>query len=79
MQLYEKVRAYRISKGISQTFVANSAKMNVKRYNYIEKGRQKMTANDFEIICRDGLGIDPAYFFDSDVLNSKNNETKEAI
>ena len=72
MQLYEKLRAYRIGSGITQTHVAKTMQMSVKKLNAIEKGRQKLSADMFIEICRTGLKIDPAIFFADEVLNTKN-------
>ena len=71
MQLYEKLRAYRMANGITQTHVAKIMRMSVKKLNAIEKGRQKLSADMFLEICKDGLKVDPAVFFAEDVLEIK--------
>ena len=72
MQLHEKIRAYRIENGITQTHVAKTLRMSIKKLNAIEKGRQKLSADMFIEICRNGLKIDPAVFVGDDVLEIKN-------
>lgn len=71
MELYQKIRAYRLAHGITQTFVAEETNMSVKTLNAIEKGRQRLLAETFEKICVHGLKVSPKIFFDDDVLESK--------
>ena len=76
MQLYEKLRAYRMASGITQTHVAKTMRMSIKKLNAIEKGRQKLSADLFLDICHNGLKVDPAVFFAEDVLIFKNGHPK---
>ncbi|MEI6580101.1 MAG: helix-turn-helix transcriptional regulator [Eubacteriales bacterium] len=71
MQLYEKLRAYRLANGVTQTHVAKMMQMSVKKLNAIEKGRIKLSADLFLEVCKTGLKIDPASFFANEVLESK--------
>ena len=75
MKLSERIRAYRLKHGITQTFIAGKVGMSVKTLNGIELGRQRLDADLFEKICRQGFGIDPSIFFREDVLESKNKYT----
>ena len=72
MQLHEKLRDYRLANGVTQTHVAKMMQMSVKKLNAIEKGRQKLSADLFLEICKNGLKIDPASFFATEVLETKN-------
>jgi len=71
MQLYEKLRAYRLASGVTQTHVAKLMQISVKKLNAIEKGRQKLSADLFLSICTTGLKTDPASFFASEGLETK--------
>lgn len=72
MKLHEKLNKYLKAHGIKQTHVAEKAEMSVKTLNAILLGRQRLTADTLEIICRKGLDIEPAYFFEQKVLEDKN-------
>lgn len=73
MKLHEKINRYLIDHGIKQTFVAEQIGMSVKTLNSILLGRQRLNADVYERICRDGLKIDPGYFFEDKVLDTKTN------
>ena len=77
MELYEKVRAYRQANGITQSFVANQINMSPKTLNAIEKGRQRLQADTFELICRNGLKVDPSIFFTNEFLETKKTEVEK--
>ena len=77
MQLHEKLRSYRTEKGITQTHVAKTMRMSIKKLNAIEKGRQKLLADVFLDICRNGLKVDPAIFFADEVLETKNKASRK--
>lgn len=77
MELYKKLRAYRQSKGVTQTFIANETGMSVKKLNAIEKGRTRLLADEFEVICRDGLKVNPQIFFADNFLEIKNDAATE--
>lgn len=74
MKLYEKVRAYRLAHGIKQTFVADETGISVKTINGIEMGRQRLSADMFELICTKGLKVNPGIFFAANVLITKNSD-----
>lgn len=73
MKLHEKINRYLADHGIKQTFVAEQIGMSVKTLNSILRGRQRLNADVYERICRDGLKIDPGYFFEDNVLDNKTN------
>jgi len=72
MKLYEKVKLYRISNGFKQAFIAKKSGMSEKKLSAIETGRQRLTTDDFEVICRLGFMVNPGIFFESTFLESKN-------
>lgn len=69
MLVHERVRAYRQARGITQSHVAKSINVSVKKINAIELGRQKLTADLCVDICRKGFGVEPEVFFATDVLS----------
>lgn len=71
MLLHEKLRSYRQATGVTQTHVAKTMGISIKKLNAIEVGRQKLSADMFADICRRGLGVSPAIFFKNDVLETK--------
>ena len=77
MKLHEKLRLYRSSRGITQTWVAEQAGISVKTLSAVELGRQRLTADTFELICRKGLGVDPGIFFKDQFLETKNCDDGE--
>jgi len=76
--LYEKIRDYRISKGITQTHIAKMTGISNKRISYIENGVTELRAEDFILIAEKGFELDPSFFTDS-VLETKNNDKENAF
>lgn len=71
MTLNEKVKLYIDNHGITQTFVANKLDISLKTLNGILLGRQRLSAEMLERICKEALQIDPSIFFNTDVLETK--------
>ncbi|GAB6172034.1 hypothetical protein JCM15765_15120 [Paradesulfitobacterium aromaticivorans] len=71
MKIYEKIRFYRLKKGITQAWVANKIGIHPKTLNGIELGRQRLTVDMFELICRKAFGANPAIFFEDELLETK--------
>ncbi len=46
-----KIKAFMDEAGISQTYVANKAKMQLPKLNLALNGKRKMTFEEYEIIC----------------------------
>lgn len=72
MKVYERLRHYIESNGLKFNFVADKAGINPKRFYRIINGDAILTADEFEHICRQGLSIDPGYFFQEKFLKTKN-------
>ena len=73
MKVYERLRKYRIDRGITQVHIAAKLNKPVQRLNALELGRIKLTADEFEEICIKGFEINPGIFFSNQVLETKNN------
>ncbi|MEK5068060.1 helix-turn-helix domain-containing protein [Sporosarcina sp. FSL K6-1508] len=66
MKVHEKVRGLRESKGISQTFVANSIGITVSGYNMKEHGKRPISIEELEKIAV-VLEVQASYFFEKEV------------
>ncbi len=77
MKLHERLKKYRIKNGLKQKFVEERAGLPAKRLSAIEKGTVKLTGDEFETICINGLKVNPSIFFTNEFLETKNNTTGE--
>lgn len=66
MELHEKIKIVRQSKGITQTHVANNSGMTVSNYNMKENGKRTITANEVEAIAQ-ALQVPVAIFFEENI------------
>ncbi|MEN0666945.1 helix-turn-helix transcriptional regulator [Caldifermentibacillus hisashii] len=80
MKLNEKIRMYRKSKGISQTYIAKQLNMSVSGYNMKELGKRPITTTELERIA-EILGVSASIFFELEfhVECNKNQQHKEVI
>jgi transcriptional regulator with XRE-family HTH domain len=63
MLVYQRLRKYIDDNGIKQTHVAGRVNsVDVKALNAILNGNRKLSADEFEDICINGLRISPEYF-----------------
>jgi transcriptional regulator with XRE-family HTH domain len=63
MLVYQRLRKYIDENGIKQTHVAGRVNsVDVKALNAILNGNRKLSADEFEDICINGLRISPEYF-----------------
>ncbi|GGE47990.1 hypothetical protein GCM10011391_28470 [Pullulanibacillus camelliae] len=63
MELHEKIKAFRKSKGISQTFVAKALNLSVSGYNMKESGKRPITTSELQKISS-VLGVSASIFFE---------------
>lgn len=73
MQLYERIRNLRKSKGISQTYLAKELNITVSGYNMKELGKRPITTDELQVIAT-ALGVSASFFFDSE-FHVKCNKT----
>ncbi len=73
MKIHERLKNYRQSKGVKQSYIAEKTGKTKQRISALENGHTKLTADEFEEICRKGLEINPAIFFDEQGLDAKTN------
>ncbi|MBB6446513.1 helix-turn-helix domain-containing protein [Bacillus benzoevorans] len=63
MQLHEKIRSCRKSKGLSQTYMAKKLKMSISGYNMKELGKRPINTDELQEIAKI-LGVSASIFFD---------------
>ncbi len=72
MELYEKIKKVRKSKGMSQTFVADKVEMKVSNYNMKENGKRPITTGELEKIAA-AVGVSVSFLFDENINVELNN------
>lgn len=75
MKLHEKVRKYINDNKLTIKEVGEQTNIEIKRFYRILAGDSKMTADEFENICK-VLNVNPNYFFNENFLETKNNNKK---
>lgn len=70
MKLHEKIRRYINENNLTIKEVGEQTNIEIKRFYRIVAGDSKMTADEFEEICK-VLNINPDYFFNNDFLDTK--------
>lgn len=70
--LAEKIKIYIETHGLKQIHVANESGIHNKTFNAIMNGNRKLLADEFVVICKQGLKINPAIFFDNEVQENGN-------
>lgn len=76
MKFGNRIRNYIVDNGILLKKVAERSGIQQKKFYRLVNGKTHMTVEEYEAICKDGLGIDPSYFFKE--LFSKNENNKSA-
>jgi DNA-binding Xre family transcriptional regulator len=62
MHTNEKLKQYIKHNKLKYNFVAEKSGINNKKFSRIMTGKQPMTVDDLEKICRDGLSVKPCIF-----------------
>lgn len=79
MELFERIKIVRQSKGITQSFVATESGLTISNYNMKENGKRTISANELESIAK-AIGVPISIFFDEKIhvkLNSEQSATSE--
>jgi AraC-like DNA-binding protein len=63
MKMFQRIRHHIVDNGIFLKKVAERAGIEQKRFYRLVNGQTEMTVEDYEVICRKGLSIEPTYFF----------------
>lgn len=75
MKMSEIIRKYIQENGFIKNVIADKCKMDHQKFYRILSGHQNMTVEEYELICRDGLGLDPSYFFKLKFSKIENRQT----
>ncbi|WP_026676741.1 helix-turn-helix domain-containing protein [Fictibacillus gelatini] len=62
MTVNEKIRDYIQDQGIKFKFVANKAGIPEKKFYRLINGQTIMSVDEFELICKKGLSVEPSFF-----------------
>lgn len=63
MDFANRIRSYIAEQGYVLKRVAEKSGIPSKKFYRLINGKTHMTLEEYEAICKSGLGIDPAYFF----------------
>lgn len=63
MKMFERIRTHISDNGILLKKVAERAGIEQKKFYRLVNGKTEMSVEEYETICRKGLGIEPSYFF----------------
>lgn len=61
MKVYKEIKRYLDDSGISQTFVAEKAGINLVALNMSLNGNRRLTADEYISICK-ALNLEPNFF-----------------
>lgn len=77
MKLHEKIRQYINENKLTIKEVGEQTNIEIKRFYRIIAGDSKMTADEFEEVCK-VLKVNPDHFFKNNVLEYKKTD-KQAM
>lgn len=66
MTVSEKIRKYVKSNGLKIKHIADKSDIDRNKLYRMLNGNSKMTVEEFESICKDGLGKEPSFFLEND-------------
>lgn len=73
MTLQERIRKYIEENGIMFKHVAEKSGIPQKKFYRLMNGKTSMSVDEYELICKEGLTVDPAFFFKQKFsVNEKN-------
>lgn len=79
MKVNERIRQYIESNGIKMNFVADKAGIHQKKFYRLINGDTCMGVDEYELICKEGLSLDPSYFFNQNFSeNEKSDQDQPA-
>lgn len=71
MKMYEKLKLHIKNNGWTYTFVANRADYNLNKLSRQLMGKQVITIDEYEQICK-GMLVDPSFFYKKQFQDRKN-------
>lgn len=75
MRINERVKNYIDSRGLIMKVVAARSGIEQKKFYRLVNGNTGMSVDEFEVICKKGLEVDPAIFFKQNFSFSEKNKT----
>jgi transcriptional regulator with XRE-family HTH domain len=63
MTIANRIRDYITTNGILLKKVAERSGIEQKKFYRLVNGKTGMSVEEYEAICKRGLGVDPSYFF----------------
>lgn len=75
MTIANRIRAYIISNGIILKKVAERSGIEQKKFYRLLNGKTGMSVEEYEAICKRGLGLDPSYFFKENFSKTEKGKT----
>ena len=73
-KIYERVKKYADENGIKQTIISQRTGIDDSKVSDLLAGKRKLSADEFEFICKEGLLVNPALFFEKRVLETKRKD-----
>ncbi len=70
--MYQRLREYRESKGVTQTHIAKKTGKTIQRISALETGGIRLTVDEFEELCAKGYEVSPAIFFTGEFSKIEN-------
>jgi transcriptional regulator with XRE-family HTH domain len=70
--IHLRMREYRENRGMSETYVAQKTGKTIRRISALETGKIRLTADEFEEICKKGYQVSPAIFFTQEGSENEN-------
>jgi predicted transcriptional regulator len=59
-----KLKKYIEENGLKHGYVADKSGIDYRKFSRIINGRQRLSLDEFEMICEKGLSVKPSIFFD---------------
>lgn len=64
-KVYERVKKYVDENGIKQSVISQRTGIDDSKVSDLLTGKRKLSADEFESICKEGLLVNPALFFEN--------------
>lgn len=73
MRINKQIREYIESNGLKFTFIAERCEIDIKKFSRFMNCKQPISTDEYELICKNGLKVEPSYFFQKKFLETKKN------
>lgn len=72
MEMFKRIRLFIDDNGLVVRKVAERSEIEQKKFYRLVNGQTKLTVDEYETICRKGLGVEPGYFFTHNISENEN-------